>query len=30
MKKLIHIASICFASLFISSCEDYLTVSSPD
>lgn len=30
MKKVIYIASLCFASLFASSCEDYLTLESPD
>lgn len=30
MKKIIYIASLCFASLFVSSCEDYLTLESPD
>ncbi len=30
MKKVIYIASLCFASLFVSSCDDYLTVESPD
>lgn len=30
MKKLIYIASLCLASLFVSSCDDYLTVESPD
>ena len=29
MKKLIYIASICSAMMF-TSCEDFLTVSSPD
>ena len=30
MKKVIYIASLCFASLFVSSCDDYLTLESPD
>lgn len=30
MKKLTYIAGICLASLFISSCDDFLTVNSPD
>ncbi len=30
MKKIIYIASLCFASLLMSSCEDYLTLESPD
>lgn len=30
MKKVIYIASLCFASLFVSSCDDYLTMESPD
>ena len=30
MKKVIYIASLCLASLFVSSCDDYLTLESPD
>lgn len=30
MKKVIYIASLCFASLFVNSCDDYLTLESPD
>lgn len=30
MKKVIYIASICFASLSMSSCDDFLTLESPD
>lgn len=30
MKKVIYIASLCFASFFVSSCDDYLTLTSPD
>lgn len=30
MKKIIYIASLCVASLFVSSCDDYLTLDSPD
>lgn len=30
MKKLTYIAGICLASLFASSCDDFLTVDSPD
>ncbi|MDD2284034.1 MAG: RagB/SusD family nutrient uptake outer membrane protein [Methanoculleus sp.] len=30
MKKYLYIAGLCLASLFLSSCDDFLTVSSPD